>query len=197
MAEQNSEIENLRQVNDDLAKQLRDATDKIGELSQIVKEKNASASSHESPVYPINSGPSTVPSATQNPPILNIPIPPSASDTQNQIPPPPPLGTYSFIPLPPTTSRGSPSTTQPIPPPIYTMAPPVPGFAPTNPVIVPDDQFKREIGGAESQKVTFNAIQRPPQPPYPKWFDENATCAYHSGAKGHSTENCNRLKQVI
>jgi len=35
------------------------------------------------------------------------------------------------------------------------------------------------------------------QPPYPTWFDENATCAYHSGAKGHSTENCTRLKEVV
>jgi len=35
------------------------------------------------------------------------------------------------------------------------------------------------------------------QPPYPKWFDENATCAYHSGAKGHSIENCMRLKEVV
>jgi len=171
MAEQNSEIENLRRMNEDLAKQLRDAMDKIGELkqlrdamdkirelSQIVKEKNASASNHESPVYPINSGSSTAPSAAQNSPILNTPIPPSASDTQNQVPPPPPLGTYSFTPLLPTTSGGSPSTTQQIPPPIYTVAPPVPRFAPTNPVIVPDEQFEREIGGAESQKI-LNQIE--------------------------------------
>jgi len=38
---------------------------------------------------------------------------------------------------------------------------------------------------------------KPPQPPYPAWFDENATCAYHSGAKGHNLENCYQLKRVV
>jgi len=37
----------------------------------------------------------------------------------------------------------------------------------------------------------------PLQPPYPRWFVENTTCAYHSGAKGHSIENCIRLKEVV
>jgi len=38
---------------------------------------------------------------------------------------------------------------------------------------------------------------KPPQPPYPAWFDEDATCAYHSGAKGHTLENCYQLKRVV
>jgi len=37
----------------------------------------------------------------------------------------------------------------------------------------------------------------PLQPLYPKWFDENATYAYHSEAKGHNIENCMRLKEVV
>jgi len=43
-------------------------------------------------------------------------------------------------------------------PPTYTMAPPVPGFASANPVIVPNEQFEREMGEAESQKV-LNQIE--------------------------------------
>ncbi|OMO50565.1 Retrotransposon gag protein [Corchorus capsularis] len=35
------------------------------------------------------------------------------------------------------------------------------------------------------------------QPPYPKWYDVNAYCDFHSGAQGHSTENCTRLKYVV
>ena len=27
-------------------------------------------------------------------------------------------------------------------------------------------------------------------PPYPRSYDTNASCDYHYGAKGHSTENC-------
>ena len=32
------------------------------------------------------------------------------------------------------------------------------------------------------------------QPPYPKWYNENARCDYHFGNRGHSTENCTMLK---
>ncbi|XP_073223454.1 uncharacterized protein [Cicer arietinum] len=32
------------------------------------------------------------------------------------------------------------------------------------------------------------------EPPYPKGYDLNAVCDYHSGAVGHSTENCLALK---
>ncbi|XP_073221270.1 uncharacterized protein [Cicer arietinum] len=32
------------------------------------------------------------------------------------------------------------------------------------------------------------------EPPYPKGYDSNAVCDYHSGAVGHSTENCLALK---
>ncbi|KAL5142092.1 hypothetical protein HKD37_09G025331 [Glycine soja] len=28
------------------------------------------------------------------------------------------------------------------------------------------------------------------QPPYPKWYNSNATCAYHSGAPGHNIDSC-------
>jgi len=32
------------------------------------------------------------------------------------------------------------------------------------------------------------------QPPYPRYYDANAKCEYHSGEMGHSTENCRALK---
>ena len=32
------------------------------------------------------------------------------------------------------------------------------------------------------------------EPPYPRWCDANATCDYHYGIKGHSTENRMALK---
>ena len=35
------------------------------------------------------------------------------------------------------------------------------------------------------------------QPPYPKWYNENARCDYHSGNKGHSTKDCTALKRRV
>ena len=35
------------------------------------------------------------------------------------------------------------------------------------------------------------------EPPYPHWYDANATCDYHYGIKGHSTENCLALKNQV
>ncbi|KAH1202900.1 hypothetical protein GmHk_17G049251 [Glycine max] len=32
------------------------------------------------------------------------------------------------------------------------------------------------------------------QPPFPKWYDPNATCKYHGGVPGHSVEKCLALK---
>ncbi|XP_052484843.1 uncharacterized protein LOC128039942 [Gossypium raimondii] len=37
----------------------------------------------------------------------------------------------------------------------------------------------------------------PLQPPYPKWYDTNAQCDYHSGISGHSIENCTAFKKVV
>ena len=34
------------------------------------------------------------------------------------------------------------------------------------------------------------------EPPYPHWYDANATYDYHYGMKGHSTENCLALKNA-
>ena len=31
-------------------------------------------------------------------------------------------------------------------------------------------------------------------PPYSRWYDDNASCDYHNGANGHSTENYLALK---
>ena len=35
------------------------------------------------------------------------------------------------------------------------------------------------------------------QPPYPRWYNENARCDYHSGNKGHSMEDCTALKRRV
>ena len=35
------------------------------------------------------------------------------------------------------------------------------------------------------------------QPPYPRYYDTNAKCEYHSGEIGHSTENCRALKYKV
>ena len=37
----------------------------------------------------------------------------------------------------------------------------------------------------------------PMQPPYPRWYKENAWCDYHSENKGHSMEDCTALKQRV
>ena len=35
------------------------------------------------------------------------------------------------------------------------------------------------------------------QPPYLRWYNENARCDYHSGNRGHSTEDCTALKRRV
>ncbi|KAH1228864.1 hypothetical protein GmHk_10G028767 [Glycine max] len=35
------------------------------------------------------------------------------------------------------------------------------------------------------------------QPPYPKWYNSNATCAYHSGAPGHNIDFCLPFKYKV
>ena len=37
----------------------------------------------------------------------------------------------------------------------------------------------------------------PIKPPYPHWYDANASCDYHYGIKGHSIENCLALKNNV
>ncbi|KAA3480904.1 hypothetical protein EPI10_021311 [Gossypium australe] len=37
----------------------------------------------------------------------------------------------------------------------------------------------------------------PIQPPFPKWYDTNAQCEYHTGITGHSIENCTTFKKLI
>ncbi|XP_040934524.1 uncharacterized protein [Gossypium hirsutum] len=38
---------------------------------------------------------------------------------------------------------------------------------------------------------------KPLQPPYPKWYDANARCEYHSGILGCSIENCTGFKKSM
>ena len=35
------------------------------------------------------------------------------------------------------------------------------------------------------------------QLPYPRWYNENVHCDYHSSNRGHSTKNCIALKQKV
>ena len=35
------------------------------------------------------------------------------------------------------------------------------------------------------------------QPSYPRWYNKNARCDYHSGNRGHSTEDCTTLKRRV
>ena len=37
----------------------------------------------------------------------------------------------------------------------------------------------------------------PLQPPYPKWYNENVHCDYHSDNRGHFTKNCTTLKRRV
>ncbi|XP_016672983.2 uncharacterized protein [Gossypium hirsutum] len=37
----------------------------------------------------------------------------------------------------------------------------------------------------------------PLKPPFPKWYDPNANCMYHTGNQGHSTENCLAFKRRV
>ena len=37
----------------------------------------------------------------------------------------------------------------------------------------------------------------PIEPPYPRWYDANASCDYHYGIKGHSTETYQALKNQV
>ncbi|XP_052484906.1 uncharacterized protein LOC128039989 [Gossypium raimondii] len=38
---------------------------------------------------------------------------------------------------------------------------------------------------------------KPLQPPYPKWYDANAQCDYHTGITGYSIENCTAFKKLV
>ena len=35
------------------------------------------------------------------------------------------------------------------------------------------------------------------QPPYPKWYNSDAKCAYHSGAPGHNIDSCLLFKYKV
>ncbi|KAA3488358.1 hypothetical protein EPI10_032121 [Gossypium australe] len=38
---------------------------------------------------------------------------------------------------------------------------------------------------------------KPLHPPYPKWYDANAQCEYHTGITGHSIENYTTFKKLV
>ena len=38
---------------------------------------------------------------------------------------------------------------------------------------------------------------KPHKPPFPKWYDINTRCNYHSGVLGHSVEDCSALKREV
>ena len=35
------------------------------------------------------------------------------------------------------------------------------------------------------------------EPPYPRWYNENVSCDYHSSNRGHSTEDYTALKRKV
>ena len=44
----------------------------------------------------------------------------------------------------------------------------------------------------------LSPVDIPPlQPPHSRWYNENVHCDYHSGNRGHSTENCTALKRIV
>ena len=48
------------------------------------------------------------------------------------------------------------------------------------------------------QCVSLVLMNIPPiKPPYPRWYNVNARCDYHSGNRGHSTEACTTLKRRV
>ena len=48
------------------------------------------------------------------------------------------------------------------------------------------------------QNGLLSPVDIPPlQPPYPRWYNENVRCDYHSGNRGHSTKNCTSLKRRV
>ncbi|XP_054808679.1 uncharacterized protein LOC129310792 [Prosopis cineraria] len=38
---------------------------------------------------------------------------------------------------------------------------------------------------------------KPLQPPFPAWYDPNATCEYHMGVAGHSIDKCNAFRRHV
>lgn len=48
-----------------------------------------------------------------------------------------------------------------------------------------------------ANNVISTRQMKPYQPPYPRGYDANATCAFHSGAVGHVVENCKAFKYVV
>ena len=48
-----------------------------------------------------------------------------------------------------------------------------------------------QLGSLVPMDIPSNAI------PYPKWYNENTSCDYHSDNRGHSTEDCTALKRSV
>lgn len=48
-----------------------------------------------------------------------------------------------------------------------------------------------------ANKIISTRQMKPYQPPYPRGYDANATCAFHAGAVGHVVENCKAFKYVV
>ena len=48
------------------------------------------------------------------------------------------------------------------------------------------------------QDGLLSPVDIPPlQPSYPRWYNKNVHCNYHSGNRGHSIENCMALKRRV
>jgi len=103
MAEQNTEMENLKRTNEDLTNKLNEAMEKISELSRMVRENTPVHTGHTG--TPIHAPGYTPDTTRQGPPTLHIPVPPM--NAQNQYSPPSPHRTYPYPHPPPTGANAS------------------------------------------------------------------------------------------
>ncbi|KAL5177230.1 hypothetical protein HKD37_08G023028 [Glycine soja] len=111
----------------------------------------------------------------------------SSSSTPVQPRVPAPIQREASQVLAPTTTRpaGNSNTMRNFPP------KPIPEFTPL-PMMYED--LLSSLIANQMAVITPGKIY---QPPFPKWYDPNATCTYHGNTPGHSIEKCLALKYKV
>ncbi|XP_052478388.1 uncharacterized protein LOC128033927 [Gossypium raimondii] len=71
---------------------------------------------------------------------------------------------------------------------------PIPEKPQFTPIPVPYGELYPKL--LEKQLISPHYMA-PLKPPYPRWYDPNASCVYHAGNQGHSTENCVAFKKRV
>ncbi|KAL5191416.1 hypothetical protein HKD37_04G010696 [Glycine soja] len=90
------------------------------------------------------------------------------------------------VPTPNTTRpAGNSNTTRNFPP------RPFPGFTPL------PMTYEDLLPSLIANHLAVVTPERVLEPPFPKWYDPNATCKYHGGVPGHSVEKCLALKYKV